>query len=84
MAFGVYLNRVTHGPPTTVKWPLTSIILSEASLKLFGETAYLIVGISYPHLIPAFSTYGFGSSHVRFTDLQPGHVDHMFRSTTTY
>ncbi len=72
VAFGVYLNSVTHdGPPSPNSGSTSTILNSEANPKAISErTSYLQVRLEfhrYPHLIPAFfNIHGFGPP-VRFT-----------------
>ena len=71
MAFGVYLNSVTHDGPLVQTVLYLHDSSSEASPKAISErTSYLQVRLEfhrYPHLIPAlFNVHGFGPP-VRFT-----------------
>ena len=71
MAFGVYLNSVTHDGPLVQTVLYLHDSSSEASPKAISErTSYLQVRLEfhrYPHLIPAiFNLHGFGPP-VRFT-----------------
>ena len=75
MAFGVYLNSVTHDGPLVQTVLYLHDSSSEASPKAISErTSYLQVRLEfhrYPHLIPAlFNVHGFGPP-VRFTAPSP-------------
>ncbi len=75
VAFGVYLNSVTHDGPLVQTVLYLHDSLSEASPKAISErTSYLQVRLEfhrYPHLIPAlFNVHGFGPP-VRFTAPSP-------------
>ena len=75
VAFGVYLNSVTHDGPLVQTVLYLHDSLSEASPKAISErTSYLQVRLEfhrYPHLIPAlFNLHGFGPP-LRFTAPSP-------------
>ncbi len=75
MAFGVYLNSVTHDGPLVQTVLYLHDSHSKASPKAISErTSYLQVRLEfhrYPHLIPAlFNVHGFGPP-VRFTAPSP-------------